>query len=168
MADKVSFELYGLDEFRKSLDKVRWKYPKEMEKEIYKLAGEFVKDANDNLQPKTGDAANIKKSWHRERVKEGGFTDAVDIWNSDRKYHLLERGHVVKFDPQHFAAYEAGKLDSSKKQKKYKRGKRNPRLVTRGFAPGLYFTEKARNQWKYKYPEAIGAFLNKLLKSENL
>lgn len=169
MAEKVgSFELYGLKELQKSLDKVRAKYPQEVEKKIYALAGQFTKDANANLELKEGDAATLKKSWHRKRMKEGGQTEAVEIWNNDRKFHLLEHGHQVRFDPQHLAAYKAGKLDHSKRSKFHRKGKKNPRLVAKGFAPGKHFTEKTREEWKTKYPQELRGWLDKILKSENL
>lgn len=169
MAEKVgSFELYGLKELQKSLDKVRAKYPQEVEKKIYALAGQFTKDANANLELKNGTAKELKKAWHRKRQKEGGQTEAVEIWNTDRKFHLLEHGHAVRMDPQHYAAYKAGKLDRSKRSKFHRKGKKNPRLQYRGFAEGKHFTEKTREQWKTKYPSELRSWLDEILKSENL
>ncbi len=169
MAEKVGdFTIYGLKELQKSLEAVRKKYPKETERELFKLSGEFVKDANSNLKTKTGTAEGIKKSWHRKRQKEGGETQAIEIWNDHRLFHLLEHGHVVRMDPQHFAAYQAGRLDHSKRTRKYRRGKKNPRLQNRGFAEGKFFTQKTREEWKTKFPEGLRSFIDRILKSENL
>ena len=170
MAEKVGgFELFGLEEFKKDLQKVATKYPKETSKEIYRLAGLFTKDVNANMHFKEGSGDSIKKAWHRKRQKDsGGSVEAVEVWNEGRTFHLLEHGHKVRLDPQHFAAHAAGKLDSSKRKRRSKRGKNNPRLQYRGWAPGLHFTEQTRNEWQHKYPDHILAFLNKMLKAENL
>lgn len=170
MAEVVSFEIRGLKELQKSLNEVTKKYPKETEKEIYRLAGLFTKDVNARMNFKSGDGDSLKKGWHRKRQKNiDGATEAVEIWNTSRKFHLLEHGHEVRFDPKHYAAFKAGKLDKSKPRNRFGKGKKNPNLVTRGFAPGLHFTEDTRNEWgNDKFNRLLQTYLDKMLKSENL
>ena len=168
---KVSFSFEGLEELYADLKKVRSRYPDETEKEVYHQAGAFTKDVNAKLKAETkqqGGKRDPQKEWHRTREKAtfGGYTVGVEIQNTSPHWHLIEHGHVIRLDPQKYAMFKSGRIKS--KGKKSKSRSKNPRLETRGFAPGGHYCERTGAEWEDKFPEAMRVFVDKMLKENNL
>ncbi|MBQ0079689.1 MAG: hypothetical protein KBS66_07370 [Eubacterium sp.] len=170
MAEGYSFSLEGLDELKEDLQKCIDLYPDKTEKEIYKMAGTFIKDVNAKMPASYGTGPNsLKNGWHRTREKAmfGGYTVGVEIENTQRHWHLVENGHTVKADPKMYAAFLDGRLDKSKKKKSKSQSKSSNTKVL-GWAPGKKYCEDTRREWGSKFPVAVRKYVDKMLKGQNL
>ncbi len=165
-----TFSFEGLDELKTDIEKCLKLYPDETEKEVYRLAGVFIKDVNAKMPGDySGGKPPIPEGWHRTREKAsfGGYTVGVEIENKHPIWHLVENGHVVKADPKMFAALESGGLDKSKRQKKA-RGQKNPNVKVLGYSPGRHYCERTRQEWQNEWPGHVEKYVDKMLKGHNL
>ena len=165
-----AFAFEGLDEFKKDIEECLRKYPDETEKEVYRLAGVFIKDVNAKMPGSyAGSDKPIPDQWHRTREKSsfGGYTVGIEMTNKHPIWHLIENGHVVKADPQRVAALKGNRLDKSKGKKKAS-SRKNQNVKVLGYAPGRHYCEKTRQEWKDEWPGHVEKYIDKMLKGNNL
>lgn len=167
----VSFEFNGLEELMTDFDRCIDKYPDEAEREVYRLGGVWSKDV-DAKMPGGYESGkkHLKGNWKRERVKGmSGATVEVEVSNKGRHFHLVENGHEQRYVPEMYAAFAAGRLDSSKGGRKSKSRSDNPRLKNGNFVPGKHYAENTRDEWNNgEYAKHIKKFCDKMLKEHNL
>ena len=146
MAGGLEFEIEGLEELQKDLEKAIRKCPLQAEQTLVEIAKDFKKDAkkraNSELKPhnRAGDQQkkSIKRKWGHKKVNDNvGAT--VLVWNSARHFHLVENGHnLVKGD----------------------------QII--GFVPGKHIMEKTRNDYKSIVPERFQKMIDNFLKGSDL
>ena len=171
-SESHSFELDGMEDLQKDFQKMLQEYPDESEKEVFRLGGVFAKDVNTKMPTEYSSGKRpIPDSWHRTRARSsfGGYTVDIEVENTAPHWHLVENGHEVKADPAMYAAYKSGRLDHSKSKRTAKSRSKNPKLQKMGWAPGLGFCQKTRDEWENgQFAEHIDQFLKKMIKRHKL
>ncbi len=171
----AGFEMEGLEELQRDVEKVLREYPEEVSKKTYSLAGEFTKDVNAKFPSaySTG-KGSLSKSWKREREKTAftGYTASVNVRNTAPHFHLVENGHEGVVPENGYAAHQNRgnkALKGDTKNKRPGRQKRDKkRMKSIGFVPGKHYCETTRNEWKSKLPQKVEKFVSKMLENRNL
>ncbi|MDF2546142.1 MAG: hypothetical protein K0R93_1040 [Anaerosolibacter sp.] len=91
------FVIEGLDGFEKTLiDTLEKKYPKEVEKQLIRLAKE-LKDSVAAKTPvgteKKTSSKRLKKNWRVGKVRKKGNELFIEVYNKAPHAHLVEDGH---------------------------------------------------------------------------
>lgn len=140
------FNIEGLEEFERDLQKAVEKAPARAEETLVELGKDFKKSAkkkaNSQLKAhnREGDEKKkaIKRKWGHKLVDENmGAT--VLVWNSARHFHLIEDGHNLV------------------------RGGR-----TVGFVPGKHIMEQTRNEYENIVPQRFEEMVDDILKESDL
>lgn len=140
------FEIEGLEELQKDLEKAINKCPVQAAETLKGMAKDFKasakKKANSELKTREreGDQKkkSIKRKWGSKVINENVGMTAL-VWNSARHFHLVENGHNIV---------------------------RGGRIV--GFVPGKHIMEKTRNDYKEKIPERFEEMIDDILKGSDL
>lgn len=172
---KPAFEFVGLDELRNDVQKLLNTYPSETEAELEKVSNDFKKDVNKKFphKGKTG-KRSVAKSWKKTKLKGqfSGMTTGVELSNTAPHFHLVENGHQLIIDPEHYAAIKSGSKISPKAKNKTtgnKRKSRSTQMTHLGFVQGKHYCEKTRNEWDNgEFAERVEKHVDKLLKKHSL
>lgn len=145
-AYSFEFDIEGIEELQRDLQKAIRKCPVQAEETLKDIAielkktakkrarSEFKKHEREGQQKKYA----IKRKWGSKIVdKNNGMTALV--WNSARHFHLLENGHNIV---------------------------RGGRVV--GFVPGKRIMEKTRNDFKDVVPERFQEMVDNILRESDL
>lgn len=137
----AEFEIFGLDDLKKDLQKCITEYPDETDKAIRKFANQWVKECNEKMPAaySSGKRA-IPKSWKKKVERTLGVSTEIQIRNQAPHFHLVENGH-----------------------KKFING-----VNTGGYVPGKHYAEKTRAAWEDSYPEKVEEFVDEMLKGNSL
>lgn len=146
MEGGFNFDVEGLEELERDLEKAIKKCPIYAGETLKELAKEFKnsakKKANSELKHTKREGDNKKKAisrkWGHKLIDEGLGMTAL-IWNSARHFHLVENGHQLV---------------------------RGGRVI--GFVPGKHIMEKTRNDYKDIVPERFEKMVDDILKESDL
>jgi len=146
MAQEFGFEIEGLEELERDLEKAIRKCPVQAKETLKGLAKEFKQSAKKRAKSeiksheREGDDRKkaIKAKWGSKIIDENVGMAAL-IWNSARHFHLVENGHSLV---------------------------RGGRVV--GFVPGKHIMEKTRNDYKDTVPERFREMVDDILKECDL
>ena len=146
MAAGFEFEIEGLDELQKDLEKAIKKAPAQAEETLVEIAKEFKsaakKKANAELKSHKRQEDQkkkaIKRKWGHKLVDEN-MGASVLVWNSARHFHLVENGHNLV---------------------------RGNKIV--GFVPGKHIMEKTRNEYSDIIPQRFEKMIDDILKEGDL
>lgn len=141
MAAGFDFNMDGLEELERDLERAIRQAPVQAEETLTELAKEFKssakKKANAVLNPheRTGNQKNkaIKRKWGHKILNENLGATAL-VWNSARHFHLIENGHNLV---------------------------RGGRVV--GFVPGKHIMEDTRSEYQDVIPERFEQMIDDVL-----
>lgn len=146
MAEGFEFDVEGLEELEKDLEKAVGKCPVQVEATLKKLARNFKKSAQKRAEvellpherKEEEKKKSINKKWGSKIVDESVGMTAL-IWNSARHFHLIENGHnLVK----------------------------GGRII--GFVSGKHIMEKTKNEFKEIVPKTFEKMVEDILKESDL
>lgn len=146
MAEGFEFDIEGLEELQKDLEKAIRKCPVQAKETLKQLAKEFKaagkKKANAELNHTKREGDDVKKAikakWGTKTIDEGMGAVAL-VWNSARHFHLVENGHNLV---------------------------RGGQVV--GFVPGKHIMEKTRNDFQDTVPDRFQEMVDEILKESDL
>lgn len=141
MSETAVFDLDGLDDLAKDLQKASSLYPDETKKAMKSLALRFVKDVKS--EEPDYDKVLATKKWKREvEASANNGQIQVNITNTHPLHHLLENGHEKYFMGKHIG----------------------------GWVPGKHYTEQTRQEWgrSGKVAEELNKVCNRVFKKVDL
>ena len=141
MSETAVFDLDGLDDLAKDLQKASSLYPDETKKAMKSLALRFVKDVQS--EEPDYDKVLATKKWKREvEASANNGQIQVNITNTHPLHHLLENGHEKYFMGKHIGGWVSGK----------------------------HYTEQTRQEWgrSGKVAEELNKVCNRVFKKVDL
>ena len=141
MSETAVFELDGLDDLAKDLQKASSLYPDETKKAMKSLALRFVKDVQS--EEPDYDKVLATKKWKREvEASANNGRIQVNITNTHPLHHLLENGHEKYFMGRHIG----------------------------GWVPGKHYTDRTRQDWNRsgKVADELNKVCNRVFKKVDL
>ncbi|MCI9428493.1 MAG: HK97 gp10 family phage protein [Eubacterium sp.] len=146
MAEDFKFDIDGLEELQRDLEKAIRKAPAQAEETLLSIAKDFKASAKKRADTtlhhtkRTGDGKKkaIGKKWGHKLVDDS-MGMAVMVWNSAPHFHLVENGHNLV---------------------------RGGHVV--GFVQGKRIMEKTRNEYQNIVPERFMEMLDDILQGSGL
>lgn len=173
--DDITFEIKGAEELKRDLKGFMGNYPAETEDALRKTANKFCTDVNKRFpnhgkgSTKTG-RKKIANSWKKTPEESSGMTMGMQLTNTHPVFHLVENGHVLKYDKKTAKLYQEGKLRfRNKSADASRKSHRSKDLVIAGFVPGKHYCADTRDEWDSgKFVADMEKAVEKQLKERNL
>lgn len=155
-------DVFGFDQFQKSMEKMRKRYPVESDLLLATEAFQIKKRVK-QITPvgkypsgkKKG--GTLRKGWRDLKPKsyQGGKVQVSRVQNAAPHAHLLEYGHEI---------YTTNGRKTGKVAKYNGIGRRVVGIKSHGKTEGLYLLDKSMKEANIRYPKSVQELINKITK----